>query len=159
VARYRLTGKLRDFWAHTIEITVHPGQPLTDELVLVLAISADWLSSYSADNSGGRGMTSEHQPEATTIRSWTDRSRAGGLSFIFVFVVGTGLLIDGLDRPGWTKHALVPAVPAYLAARLVVTWRICRMGVRFGTRRQRARIRDVCRYLARAAVEDLMIRV
>jgi hypothetical protein len=29
-----------------MEITVHPGHPLTDELVLAIAISADWLSSY-----------------------------------------------------------------------------------------------------------------
>jgi hypothetical protein len=66
VARYRLTGKMprarnwtshmadiffpvrpvRRFLAHPMEITIHPGQPLTDELVLAIAISTDWLSSY-----------------------------------------------------------------------------------------------------------------
>jgi hypothetical protein len=47
VARYRRTGKLRAFpFRCPMEITVHPGHPLTDELVLASAISADWLSSY-----------------------------------------------------------------------------------------------------------------
>jgi hypothetical protein len=42
VARYRyhrITGG-------RTEIIVHPGHPLTDELVLAIAISADWLGSY-----------------------------------------------------------------------------------------------------------------
>src|SRR5215831_12719201 len=76
-------------------------------------------------------MTFEPGAAATTIRSWADRVRAAGLSFFAVFG-GMWLLIDGLDRPGWTKHALVPAVAAYLAAAgLVVTWRICCMRARF----------------------------
>jgi len=46
VARYRLN--------HGVEIIVHPGQRLTDELVLAIAISAPWLSSYfEAPNQGG----------------------------------------------------------------------------------------------------------
>jgi DivIVA domain-containing protein len=46
VARYRLN--------HGVEITVHPGQQLTDELVLAIAISAPWLSSYfESPNQGG----------------------------------------------------------------------------------------------------------
>ena len=40
VARYR-KGERR-----SVEITVHPDQMLTDELVLTIAISADWLRSY-----------------------------------------------------------------------------------------------------------------
>ena len=76
-------------------------------------------------------MTSEPGPAATTICSWADRLRAAGLSF-FVAFGGMLLLIAGLDRPGWAKHTLVPAVTAYLtAAGLAVTWRICRMGARF----------------------------
>jgi hypothetical protein len=58
VARYRLTGKLRSFsarTARTAEITVHPGHPLTDELVLAIAISAPWLSSYFSTPGGGGG--------------------------------------------------------------------------------------------------------
>jgi hypothetical protein len=77
-------------------------------------------------------MTSEPESAAITIRSWVDRLRAAGLSFFVVFG-GMWLLIDALDRPGWAKRALVPAVAAYLAAAwLVVTWRICRMRARFG---------------------------
>jgi hypothetical protein len=62
IARYRLTGK--SSWAHkmrnaflhrrdTVEIAVHPGQPLTDELMVALAISAVWLNRYF--DSGGDG--------------------------------------------------------------------------------------------------------
>ena len=46
VARYRVIGKLRTILQNTMEITVHPGQPLTDELALAIAASAPWLSSY-----------------------------------------------------------------------------------------------------------------
>jgi hypothetical protein len=48
VARYRIIGsKLgRTILWNAIEITVSPGQELTDELVLANAISAPWLSSY-----------------------------------------------------------------------------------------------------------------
>ena len=50
VARYRLTGKLKLL---PIEITVHPDQQLTDELALVIALSAPWLSSYFTSSGGG----------------------------------------------------------------------------------------------------------
>jgi len=43
VARYRRTGKLGN---SRTEVTVHPGHPLTDELLLAILISADWLDSY-----------------------------------------------------------------------------------------------------------------
>lgn len=43
VARYRIIRKAPK---RETEITVHPGQQLTDELVLAIAISAPWLSSY-----------------------------------------------------------------------------------------------------------------
>jgi hypothetical protein len=46
VAQYRRARGLWASLASTTEITVHPEQPLTDELVLALAISARWLSSY-----------------------------------------------------------------------------------------------------------------
>jgi hypothetical protein len=63
VARYRLTGS--SSWAHkvrnallprpgTVEITVHPGQPLTDELLLALTITGGLLNSYF-DSGGGGG--------------------------------------------------------------------------------------------------------
>lgn len=44
VAEYRAPGRVRD----TVEITVHPDWKLTDELVLVIAISAGWLHPYFA---------------------------------------------------------------------------------------------------------------
>jgi hypothetical protein len=53
VAQYRLTGKLRAFTAGPKEITVPPGQPLTDELVLAIVISARWLSLYFGKASTG----------------------------------------------------------------------------------------------------------
>jgi hypothetical protein len=46
VARYRLLEP-------TVEITVHPGQPLTDELVLAIAISAPWVHQYFEQGGGG----------------------------------------------------------------------------------------------------------
>jgi hypothetical protein len=55
IAWYRLTGRLRAFLAHAMEIAVRPGQPLTDELVLALVISAPWLSSYFDVPSQGGG--------------------------------------------------------------------------------------------------------
>jgi hypothetical protein len=47
VARYR-KSTTRDLpWERpSVEITVHPDRKLTDELVLAIAISADWLESY-----------------------------------------------------------------------------------------------------------------
>jgi hypothetical protein len=56
VARYRKsTGD--PLWERAeAEITVHPDQRLTDELVLAIAISAEWLESYfSSPSSGGAG--------------------------------------------------------------------------------------------------------
>jgi DivIVA domain-containing protein len=44
IARYRLIGG-KHRWKR-VEITVHAGQLLTDELVLAIALSAPWLSSY-----------------------------------------------------------------------------------------------------------------
>jgi DivIVA domain-containing protein len=54
VARYRKsTGDLP--WEQTeVEITVHPDRKLTNELVLAIAISAEWLESYfGSPGSGG----------------------------------------------------------------------------------------------------------
>jgi hypothetical protein len=51
VARYRVIGP--GFFTHPVEITVHPGQQLADELVLAIVISAPWLSSYFAHQGGG----------------------------------------------------------------------------------------------------------
>ena len=45
VARYRITGKPGTITQDTTEITVHPGQPLTEELTIAIAISAPWLGS------------------------------------------------------------------------------------------------------------------
>jgi len=56
VARYRKsTGD--PLWKRAeAEITVHPDQRLTDELVLAIAISAEWLESFfSRPSSGGAG--------------------------------------------------------------------------------------------------------
>jgi len=53
VARYRTIGKLTTIWWTTIGISVHPGQQLTDELALALAISAPWLRSYFLTQGGG----------------------------------------------------------------------------------------------------------
>ena len=60
VARYRMIGTIPrisslvpGLWK-AIEITAHPGQQLTDELVLALVISAPWLASYF-DQPGGGG--------------------------------------------------------------------------------------------------------
>jgi hypothetical protein len=52
VARYRIIAGGRglretlDSWSRSVEITVKPGRELTDELVLAIAASAYWLSSY-----------------------------------------------------------------------------------------------------------------
>jgi hypothetical protein len=46
VARYMIAGR------RAIDITVHPDQRLTDELILTLALTARWVSSYF-DSSGG----------------------------------------------------------------------------------------------------------
>ena len=48
VARYMIADR------RTIDITVHPDQRLTDELILTLALTARWVSSYF-DSSGGGG--------------------------------------------------------------------------------------------------------
>jgi hypothetical protein len=46
VARYRIIGKPWTITQDTMEITVHPGQLLTDELAIAIAMSTPWLSSY-----------------------------------------------------------------------------------------------------------------
>jgi len=57
VARYRIIGsKLgRTILWNAIEIAVSPSQELTDELVLAIAISAPWLSSYFVPQAPGGG--------------------------------------------------------------------------------------------------------
>jgi hypothetical protein len=57
IVRYRVIGKLRgtSLW-NTMEITIHPSQPLADELVLAIAMSTPWLDSYYViPNQGGGG--------------------------------------------------------------------------------------------------------
>jgi hypothetical protein len=48
VALYRIIGSKnrRTTWWNVVEIAAHPGQELTDELVLAMTISARWLGSY-----------------------------------------------------------------------------------------------------------------
>ena len=45
IARYRISN-MRSWTLDTVEITVHPGSELTDELALALVISAAWLEFY-----------------------------------------------------------------------------------------------------------------
>jgi DivIVA domain-containing protein len=52
VARYRLAPNRAGF-RERVQITVHPGQRLTDELTLAIALSAPWLRSYFASSGGG----------------------------------------------------------------------------------------------------------
>ena len=57
IALYRLadkSGQQKEFWRRgSVEIIVHPGRKLTDELALTLALSADWLRSYFDQPSAG----------------------------------------------------------------------------------------------------------
>jgi DivIVA domain-containing protein len=53
IARYRLIGGKRRW--KTAEITLRASQLLTDELVLAIALSAPWLSSYFSHPEGGGG--------------------------------------------------------------------------------------------------------
>jgi hypothetical protein len=56
VARYRKSPGDPLWERAEAEITVHPDQRLTDELVLAIAISAEWLESFfSRPSSGGAG--------------------------------------------------------------------------------------------------------
>lgn len=52
VARYRLVLNGASYWT-TPEITVHPDQQLTDELVLAIAVSALWLRAYFRNAADG----------------------------------------------------------------------------------------------------------
>lgn len=56
VARYRIASrrgsKNSKKWRE-IEITVHPDQQLTDELVLTLALTAPWISEFFESSGGG----------------------------------------------------------------------------------------------------------
>ena len=54
VALYRMVRAGGGFPAlPQVEIAVHPGQRITDELLLILAVSAPWLWTYFLANSGG----------------------------------------------------------------------------------------------------------
>ena len=57
VARYRFidkSGQPKKLWSpSSVEIIVHPGRKLTDELALALALSADWLGPYFERPRGG----------------------------------------------------------------------------------------------------------
>ena len=57
VARYRSIdksgGQVKLWSRSSVEIVVHPGRKLTDELALVLALSANWLKSYFDLPKGG----------------------------------------------------------------------------------------------------------
>ena len=64
VARYRLARKESGLrWK--VGITVHPGQELTDELALALALSAPWLSSFFQTN-GWLGSSLFHHQQLPT---------------------------------------------------------------------------------------------
>lgn len=52
VARYRDTSR-RFHPGQTVEIAVHPGRKLTDELILAIALSPGWLAGYFDSPSGG----------------------------------------------------------------------------------------------------------
>jgi hypothetical protein len=56
VARYRLAPHRHQWWTdvtNTVEIIIHPGQRLTEELALAIALSAPSLRSYFASRGGG----------------------------------------------------------------------------------------------------------
>jgi hypothetical protein len=56
VARYRIIPGRQETWfssSNSVEIIVHPGWKVTDELALALAISTEWLRSYFDYPSGG----------------------------------------------------------------------------------------------------------
>jgi DivIVA domain-containing protein len=55
VARYRIIRRGLANWGNIVEITVHPGRKLTDELVLAIAVSAPWLGEYFTSPGGGGG--------------------------------------------------------------------------------------------------------
>jgi DivIVA domain-containing protein len=52
VASYRMAAE-GVFTRRAIEITVHPDQALTDELILTLALTARWISSFFESPGGG----------------------------------------------------------------------------------------------------------
>jgi len=53
VVRYRIIRPRFFLGRGIVDIAVHPGWTLTDELVLAVAISAPWLSSYFQREGGG----------------------------------------------------------------------------------------------------------
>jgi hypothetical protein len=53
VVRYRMIPSGRLLTQSIVEITIHPGWALTDELVLAITISAPWLNSYLSEPGGG----------------------------------------------------------------------------------------------------------
>jgi hypothetical protein len=54
VVRYRIISRGFIPGRNVVEITVHPGRELTDELVLAIAISAPWFGEYfDLPGSGG----------------------------------------------------------------------------------------------------------
>jgi hypothetical protein len=56
VARYRPDAEIVARYRQGVEITLHPDNNLTDELVLAIAISAPWLASYFDSPSKGDGI-------------------------------------------------------------------------------------------------------
>jgi hypothetical protein len=55
VARYRIASPSVSTGWRAIEITVHPDQRLTDELILTLALTAPWVSSFFTTVESGGG--------------------------------------------------------------------------------------------------------
>jgi hypothetical protein len=56
VALYRMVRTGGGFPApRQVEIAVHPDQGITDELLLILAVSAPWLWTYFLRDNGGGG--------------------------------------------------------------------------------------------------------
>jgi len=53
VARYRITRFTKGGLRHNVEVALHPGRELTDELILAITISAPQLSSYFSVQRGG----------------------------------------------------------------------------------------------------------
>jgi len=85
VAKYRIARKGAPWRA--IDITVHPDQQLTDELVLTLALTAPWISSFFAMRVAADPLTGGHARQPATAASRQPHASAG-VQVVAAVVVG-----------------------------------------------------------------------
>jgi DivIVA domain-containing protein len=112
VARYRIAD------SRAIEITVHPDQGLTDELILMLALSARWVSRFFSALLRGLGLTGvtcssqEAVQHDATVRGRRPRALSSQAGARRALGVACTIVLARRNRASGTRCSCAHLLPA-----------------------------------------------